>query len=366
MSSGSVRRKIAPETPSRPPVPSRSEHIMTPAPAVSYPLLVGDIGGTNARFGILDAPDGALTVLPRALTSEHPDPVAAIGATLQAERWVRPRSALLAIATRVEGPVVRMTNAGWTVDARAIAAAFDLDSVRLVNDFVPVAAALTALRTEVGQPVPLGPELPERPGPRVALGPGTGLGAAALLPVGAHWAIHSTEAGHTDFGPLHDDEFALWPLLERAHGRITAEAVLSGPGLLRIYRALAQLGDAVPTCGTPEEVSARGLSGQDVLATDALHLFGRLLGRFAGDLALVFAASSVFVGGGVAPKIAAILSQGEFRAAFERKAPFDHWMEAVPTFLLADPDPALTGLRAILADPDRFAFKSAGWQRARG
>jgi len=101
MSSGSVRRKIAPETPSRPPVPSRSEHIMTPAPAVSYPLLVGDIGGTNARFGILDAPDGALTVLPRALTSEHPDPVAAIGATLQAERWVRPRSALLAIATRV-------------------------------------------------------------------------------------------------------------------------------------------------------------------------------------------------------------------------------------------------------------------------
>ena len=345
---------------------SRAEDTMTLAPAVSYPLLVGDIGGTNARFGLLDAPDGTLKVLPRALTSEHPDPIAAIRATLEAERWTRPRSALLAIATRVEAPVVRMTNAGWTVDAPAIAAALDLDSVRLVNDFVPVAAALSGLGAEAGQLVPLGPELPERPGARVVLGPGTGIGAAALLPVGARWAIHSTEAGHTDFGPVHADEFALWPLIEQAHGRITAEAVLSGPGLLRIYRALTQLRGAAPTCSTPEEVSAQGLAGQDDLAADALRLFARLLGRFAGDLALVFAASAVYVGGGIGPKIAAILSQGEFRAAFERKAPFDHWMEAVPTFLIADPDPALTGLRAILAEPDRFVFKSAGWQGPRG
>jgi glucokinase len=365
MSSGSVRRKIAAEDAPRTPVLSRAEDTMTLAPAVSYPLLVGDIGGTNARFGILDAPEGALTVLPRALTSEHPDPVEAIRATLAAERWARPRSALLAIATRVEGPVVRMTNAGWTVDAPAIAVAFNLDCVRLVNDFVPVAAALSALGESEGQLVALGPELPPRPGARVVLGPGTGLGAAALLPVGARWAIHSTEAGHTDFGPVHADEFALWPLLEEAHGRITAEAVLSGPGLLRVYRALAQLRGAASSCGTPEEVSARGLAGQEELASDSLHLFGRLLGRFAGDLALIFAASAVYIGGGIGPKIATILSQGEFRAAFERKAPFDHWMEAVPTFLIADPDPALTGLRAILADPDRFVFKSAGWQRPR-
>jgi glucokinase len=366
MSRGSVWRKIATGDQPRAGVLSRAEDTMTLPPAVSYPLLVGDIGGTNARFGLLDSPGGSLTVLPRTLTSEHPDPVAAIRATLQAERWTRPRSALLAIATRVEAPVVRMTNAGWTVDARAIAAAFDLDSVRLVNDFVPVAAALSALGKDAGQLVALGPELPERPGARVVLGPGTGLGAAALLPVGARWAIHSTEAGHTDFGPAHADEFAVWPLLEQAYGRITAEAVLSGPGLLRVYRALAQLRGAAPACGSPEEVSAHGLAGRDELAADALHLFGRLLGRFAGDLALVFAASAVYIGGGIGPKIAAILSRGDFRAAFERKAPFDHWMEAVPTFLVADPDPALAGLRAILADPDRFVFKSAGWQRPRG
>jgi glucokinase len=234
-----------------------------------------------------------------------------------------------------------------------------------VNDFVPVAAALSVLGREDRQLVPLGPELPEEPGARVVLGPGTGLGAAALLPVGARWAIHSTEAGHTDFGPAHADEFALWRFLEQAHGRITAEAVLSGPGLLRLYRALAQARAAILACDTPEEVSAAGLEGEDALATETLHLFGRLLGRFAGDLALMFGASAVFIGGGIGPKIAAILSQGEFRGAFERKAPFGHWMEQVPTFLIADPDPALTGLRAILAEPDRFVLKTAGWQRDR-
>jgi glucokinase len=95
----------------------------------------------------------------------------------------------------------------------------------------------------------------------------------------------------------------------------------------------------------------------------ALHLFGRLLGRFAGDLALTFGTGAVYIAGGIGPKIAAVLSAGDFRAAFERKAPFEHWMRTVPTWLIADPDPGLVGLCAILADPDRFAFGSAGWSR---
>lgn len=339
---------------------------LTVASAMSYPLLVGDIGGTNARFGLIDRPDGALAVLPKTLTSLHPDPLAAIRATLAAEHWARPRAALLAVASRIDGPVVHLTNAGWTLDAPTLAAALDLDAVRLVNDFVPVAAALAVLGRGEGELVRLGPDLPVSRGARVVLGPGTGLGAAALLPVGARWAIHSTEAGHVDFGPVHADEFALWPLLERFHGRITAEAVLSGPGLLRLYRALAQLRGTPPACATPEQVSAAGLEAGDALANEALRLFGRLLGRFAGDLALIFDAGAVYVAGGIAPKIATILAQGEFRAAFERKAPFGSWMESVPTCLVADPDPALTGLRAIVAEPDRFAFKSAGWTRRRG
>lgn len=365
MSTGSKRRDGA-----KPPAESDAAPValrdgMNPAPPMRYPLLVGDVGGTNARFGMIDRPGAPLVALPPTLTSLHPDLIAAIGGTLAAERWARPRSALLAVAARVAAPVVRLTNAGWTVDAAALAAALDLDSVRLVNDFVPVAAALAVLGREGGELVPLGPELPAESGARIVLGPGTGLGAAALLPVGTRWAIQSTEAGHVDFGPLQADEVALWPLLERLHGRIAAEAVLSGPGLLRLYRGLATLRAAQPACATPEEVSAAGLEGGDALASEALRLFARLLGRFAGDLALVFDARAVFIAGGIAPKIAATLAQGEFRAAFERKAPFERSMQVVPTYLVADPDPALTGLEAIVADPDRFMFKSAGWERGR-
>jgi glucokinase len=329
----------------------------------SYPLLIGDIGGTNARFGLLERPGGALALLPRTRTSEHRDLIAAIRASLRGASLPKPCAALLAVAARVEGPVAHLTNAGWTVDAREIGAAFGLDSVRLVNDFEPVAASLSVLGQNEGDLLRLGPDCHTGPGARLVLGPGTGLGAAALLPVGDGWAIHPTEAGHTDFGPARDDEAALWPLIERVGGRVTAEAVLSGPGLLRLYRALARARNAPATWATPEEVSAGGLDGGDALSQEALHLFGRLLGRFAGDLALTFGAGAVYIAGGIGPKIAAVLSAGAFRAAFERKAPFEAWMKTVPTYLIADPDPALTGLRAILADPDRFAFRSVGWER---
>jgi glucokinase len=331
---------------------------------VRYPLLVGDIGGTNARFGLIGRPGGALTLLPRTRTSEHPGLAATIRAALDGGGSLpRPSAALLAIAAQVEGPVAHLTNAGWTVDASEIGTAFGLEAVCLINDFAPIAAALAVLRREEGQLLLLGPDCPAGPGARLVLGPGTGLGAAALLPVADRWIIHPTEAGHTDFGPAHEDEAALWPFLERVGGRVTAEAVLSGPGLLRLYRALARARNLSATCATPEEVSAAGLDGGEALAQEALHLFGRLLGRFAGDFALTFGAGAVYIAGGIGPKIAAVLSAGDFKAAFERKAPFEDWMRTVPTFLIADPDPALTGLRAMLAEPGRFIFRSAGWER---
>ena len=242
-----------------------------------------------------------------------------------------------------------------------------LELAALVDDFVPLAAALAELGREEGELLRLGPDCPPGPGTRLVLGPGTGFGAAALLPAGRRWAIRATEAGHTDFRRLAEaEEVMLWPLLERVSGRISAEAVLSGPGLLLLDRALARVRSVLAPCATPEEISAAGLARGDALAADALHLFARLLGRFAGDLALTFAAGAVYLGGGIAPKIAAVLSQGEFRAAFERKAPFEHWMKAVPTFVITGPEPALTGLRIIVAEPERFEFGSVGWQRRPG
>jgi glucokinase len=195
----------------------------------------------------------------------------------------------------------------------------------------------------------------------VVLGPGTGLGAAALIPVGECLQVQSTEAGHIDFGPTEVDEPPIFAEIERVSDRHTAETVLSGPGLLRLYCAHARTLGVPVLCCEPKDVVDAGAAGDEVARAALMH-FARLLGRFAGDLALVFGAvGGVYVAGGIAPRIASVLLASDFRQAFERKAPLDRFVRAVPTWLISHPDPAIEGLAAIAAAPDRFLFQSYTW-----
>jgi glucokinase len=328
-----------------------------------FPVLLGDIGGTNVRFTVLTGPAVRAIPLPRTLTSDHVGVVDAARRILHGPNRPQPRSALIAVAAPVDSAAVHLTNAAWTVDAAEIGAALGLSSVALVNDYVPVAASLTTFRTPDDGLARLGPELPIGPGAKLVLGPGTGLGAAALLPMGGHLALQSTEAAHVDFGPSDDIEMALWRKVERVGGRVTAETLLSGPGLLRLYRAHALLNGQAATCSTPEEVTRAGLA-EDELALATLRLFARLLGRFAGDLALIFGATGgVFIGSGIAPALADLLDSGDFRASFEDKAPFASLMGRIATFVIMRPDPALAGLAAIASNPDGFIFQRQTWVR---
>jgi glucokinase len=332
---------------------------------LEFPILLADIGGTNARFAVLPAPGEALIRLAPALTASASDPLPVIRTAVDGAPGQRPRSAFLAVAARVDGTVVDLMNAGWVLDAGRVGAALGLSPVALVNDYVPVAAACAVLREgEGGGLERIGPALPARPGARLVLGPGTGFGAAALLPLGPRSAMLSSEAGHVELGPSTADELALWPHIEPVAGRVTAEAVLSGPGLHRLYRAVCRSRDATARCDTPSAVVDAALTGGDEAAAAALRLFVRLLGRFAGDLALTFAATGgVFIAGGIAPTIIGILAEGEFRRAFERKAPHEAVMRRTPTFVIRHPDPALEGLAAIASAPERFIFDVRSWTR---
>jgi glucokinase len=330
----------------------------------AFPVLLGDIGGTNARFAVLPAPGASVQLLPRALTAQTPDPVGAIRIALESYEGPAPRSAMIAVATRVDAPAIRLTNAHWVIDAQAIGTALGLERVTLVNDYTPVAASVTVLRQERGDLAPLGEVVPAGPGTRVVLGPGTGLGAGALVPVEDRFAILATEAGHMEFGPTTDEEAALWPHLERVGGRVSAEVVLSGPGLFRIAKALAAHRCVDCPFTLPNDVLTAAREG-DELATAALDLFARWLGRFSGDLALTFESSGgVFVAGGIAPRMVDILQEGGFREAFDHKAPHDAWARKVPAFVIVNPEPALEGLAALVTNPERFVFQSQGWQAA--
>ena len=325
-----------------------------------FPVLVGDIGGTNARFALLEEGAHEPRALAREPTHDHPDPVSAIRKALAEGGGPRPRSALLAVAARVDSARVRMTNANWTIDGEAIGTALSLASVVVVNDYVPVAAAVT--RYGAADLVRLGPPREPGRGARVVMGPGTGFGAAALVPFGERLAIVSTEVGHTGFGPTDAEELEVWPRVGQAEGRWTVETLLSGPGLSRLYAAL---GDGAEV--EPNVVVEGAVSGRDPVAVRAVDLFGKLLGRCAGDLALTFGATGgVFVAGGIAPRIVDLLERGRFRAAFERKAPHADVVEAIPTAIVTARDPAFVGLAALATEPGRFAYEGQVWgQRAR-
>ncbi len=328
----------------------------------AFPVLVGDIGGTNARFGMIEAPGAVPRVLAHEATAGHPDPSAAIRTALQISGAPAPGSAILAIAGRVDAPSVRLTNADWVIEAARIGADFSLSRVAVVNDYVPVAAGAADISPD--DLTPIGVAREPGSGSRLVLGPGTGFGAAALVPYGESLAIVSTEVGHTELGPCEPDEFAFWPLLERIEGRVTIETLLSGSGLSRLHAAIraARKGVAEPHL-EPAAVTEAGISGSDPDAVAALELFARLLGRVCGDLALTFLATGgVYIGGGIAPRLIGVLNGGGFRAAFEKKAPFEALAQAIPTKVITVKDPALSGLAALASGAGRFVYHGQFWE----
>lgn len=332
-----------------------------------FPVLVGDIGGTNARFALVPEAGASPRLLAHVETAGHPDPSAAIRAALAQGDGPAPRSAILAVAARVDGPAVRLTNAHWVIEGERIGRDFGLSRAVIVNDYVPVAAG--AAEISPGELTPVGPRreggLKGDQGARLVLGPGTGFGAAALLPVANRLAIVSTEAGHTDFGPSDAEEHALWPHLEQVEGRITVETLLSGPGLSRLHAGLRRQRTGQDGAKLdPATVTETGLSGEDPDAAAAIALFAKLLGRVCGDLALTFLATGgVYIGGGIAPRIIDVLHEGGFRAAFEHKPPFVAQMEAIPTSVIAIHDPALSGLAALASRPDVFVYHGQVWTK---
>ena len=333
------------------------------------PLLIGDIGGTHARFAAV-ADDGTSERLADQDTADHATIEDAIAAALGGHR-LRPRAALLALAAPIAGDTVPLTNCDWVVAPRRLMARFGLSDVALVNDFEAQALSLPGLGPGDIDPIGGGAIAPE--GARVVVGPGTGLGAGALIRAagaagagGGLWVPVPGEGGHVDLGPQSDRDFAIWPHIARPVGRVEAETVISGDGIVRLYRAIAAADRRDVRHETPEAVTGAALAGSDPAAVEALGLFATYLGRLAGDLALIFMATGgVYLAGGIAGKIAPMLKSGAFRAAFVTKPPHDRLLAGIATAIVVKEDAALAGLAALVREPGAFAVDLSG-RRWRG
>lgn len=326
---------------------------MKPLP---HPLLVADVGGTNARFALAAAPGDALVPVCRVRTRETPSAEDAITQAIAASP-MRPATVILCAAGPVLGRRAHLTNAGWSFDGADLARHFDLAQGLLLNDFEAAALALAVLEpsdvVSIGRPVPPGG------GPKLVLGPGTGLGMAALVTVAGRSAPLPGEAGHVGFGALDEEDLRVFPRLERHFGRITSEAILSGPGLLRLHRAMAPDFGRAPEAveDDPPLVAARATSGECPHCAATVTAFLKHLARFAGDMGIVFAATGgVVIRGGVIASLAPMIDHDGFRALFEDKAPVEELARALPLMMLPSDAVVMRAMAAVGAEPDRFVI----------
>lgn len=328
-------------------------------PALRFPILIGDIGGTNARFAILVDSQAEPKEFPIVQTAAFATIDEAIQSAILDRTSVQPRSAVLAVAGPVDGDEIALTNCDWVVRPRAMFEAFGLTDIVVLNDFEAQAMAVVALGEEHMEKI--GPGRPEPRGSRVVLGPGTGLGVAGLIHACHRWIPIRGEGGHMDIGPRTARDRVVFPHIEPIEGRISGEQILCGRGLVNTYRAVAKADGNTPRFDSPAEITAAALEKADPVAEEALAMFVTCLGRTAGDLALVFMSrGGVYLTGGIAQKIVPALKNGAFRDAFEDKAPHTQLLRSMPVYVITHPLAALAGLAAYARTPALFGVETAG------
>ncbi|HVI29763.1 glucokinase [Hansschlegelia sp.] len=299
---------------------------------------MGDIGGTNSRFGLICAGELRPRSVETAPDEAYPAFEDAVAAYLH-KTSEKPRRAAFAVAGPVRNGAAHLTNRDWTIDAAALSRRFGFAAVKVINDFVAQAASLPHLAPDELRRIG-GPE-PRPEAVKAAVGPGTGLGVAALLRVGGTWLPVASEGGHVELAAVGEREDAAFAAIRREHGRVSAEHVLSGPGLARLHRALH--GGAAISAAAVSEGAARN----DPAALETIEIFLRILARFAGDVALTFGAGGVYFCGGVLPKLIGFVDTGAFRSSFEAKGPHRGMMRETATLLVTSPVAGLVGCAAL-------------------
>ena len=312
--------------------------------------LLADVGGTHARVTVAAADAATMHVVER--RCDDFDGLEPLLADALKEFDVAPTRAALALAGPIEDDVVRLTNRPWTVSASSLRRRFKLDPCRLVNDFAAIAWSLPTLGDDDLESFGDGDDGERAQAAMVVLGPGTGLGVAAAVPDGrGGWAIVAGEGGHTSLSPVDRFEAGLLQQLWKVKRPISHEDVLSGPGLVRLYQAMAAMADQPPLSDEPAKIVEAARGDPDGVPAQAVRAFCRLLGSYAGDLALILGArGGVFLAGGVVGRLGGLFDAAGFRERFVAKPPMQDWLAPVPTYKIIHPYPALKGLANYLAN----------------
>lgn len=322
-------------------------------------IATSDIGGTHARFAIATIDGSRVAGLSEPLTlktSEYPDFQSAWEEFGRRTGEPLPDQVAIAFAGPVGGEVLKLTNSAWVIRPALIAEQLGVERFVIVNDFGAVAHAVAAMPPEGFRHL-CGPDRPLA-GSRVTtiVGPGTGLGVAALLRDGeGGYSVVETEGGHIDFAPRDRLDDLILEQLRQSFGRVSVERIVSGPGLANIYKALSAIEKTPVAIHDDKQLWVAAMDGSDRLAAAALDRFCLALGAVSGDMALAHGASSVVIAGGLGLRIADQLARSGFCDRFVAKGRFERRMDEMPVKLIAHPQPGLLGAAAAFAQTQGVA-----------
>ncbi|MGA8653557.1 MAG: glucokinase [Xanthobacteraceae bacterium] len=309
--------------------------------------LIGDIGATNARFSLVE-PGGKTSPAHVYALNDYPSLPDAIEAYLaETAPPENPVQAVLAVASPVTGDQVTLTNHPWTFSVKALRAQLGLRRLQVVNDFAANAVAVPHLgendRLQIGGGATV------KDAPIGVIGPGTGLGVSAFVPSADGGAMIAGEGGHITMAPATAQESAILDLMRSRFDHVSAERLLSGPGLVNLYNTLCELSGTPAASYSAEQITNPGIWNADPRTREATSLFCAMLGTVAGNLALTLGArGGIYISGGIVPRMSAFFAQSEFRARFEAKGRLSEYVAAIPTYVITRPLPVLLGAAALL------------------
>lgn len=308
--------------------------------------LVGDVGGTNTRLALCCLESGAISHIQTYSGLEYPSLEAAIQHYIAGQQ-VSISDGCIAIACPVTGDRVAMTNHNWAFSIAEMKRNLGFAHLEVINDFTAVSMAIPMLKPE--DVIQFGGQAPQANKPIAVYGAGTGLGVSHLVHVEKRWVTLPGEGGHVDFAPNSEEEAQILEVLRSELGHVSAERVLSGPGLVNLYRAIVKADGRLPDNLQPKDITNRALDDSDTDCRRALSLFCVLMGRFGGNLALNLGTfGGVYIAGGIVPRFMSFFKASGFRGAFEDKGRFKAYVQDIPVFLITHPQPGLLGAGAWL------------------
>ena len=315
-----------------------------------FPRLLGDVGGTNARFAWQAERGAPLTDVATLPAAGHETLLHAMHDYLGRYQRPAPRQCAIGIANPIVGDRVQMTNHHWAFSISDMQRQLGLQRFLVINDFTALALSLTSLDAADLRAVGGGAAVANAP--LGLLGPGTGLGVSGLLPaMGGRGAIPiNGEGGHVTLAPVNELEEKVVRILRREFGHPSAERALSGSGMVNLYNALCEVDGVAARPLTPAEVTSQ--VDTDPQCGRAIDLFFSLLGNVAGNLALSLGArGGMYIGGGIVPRLGDRIDRSLFRARFEDKGRFRSYLQGIPIWVVnARMSPALIGAARALDD----------------